>query len=78
MERLLKDARHAGENPPPPGLSALIDREQLAHKLKIGAGQGRVHAQQQGFPSPVAYFRGRILWDEAAIDAWLGDQPKRR
>ncbi|MDX6495747.1 MAG: hypothetical protein QOE17_1733, partial [Gaiellales bacterium] len=32
------------------------------------------HARQSGFPTPVAYFRGRTLWDEAAIDRWLADQ----
>jgi predicted DNA-binding transcriptional regulator AlpA len=76
MERLLKDVRRTGQNPPPPGLMALIDQEQLAKKLEMRAGEVVSHAQQQGFPSPVAYFRGRILWDEAAIDQWLGEQPK--
>lgn len=73
MERLLKDVRCAGLNPPTPGLTALIDKEQLAHKLEMRAGEVVTHAQQQGFPAPVAYFRGRILWDEAAIDQWLGE-----
>jgi predicted DNA-binding transcriptional regulator AlpA len=63
------------EHVAPPGLLALIDREQLAHKLEMRVGEVVSHAQQQGFPSPVAYFRGCILWDEAAIDEWLGDQP---
>ena len=77
MERLLRDVRQTGQNPPPPGLVALIDKEQLGHKLEMRAGEVVSHAQQQGFPSPVAYFRGRILWDEAAIDQWLGEQPDR-
>lgn len=68
------DRGHAG----PPGLTALIDKEQLAHKLELRAGEVASHAQQEGFPSPVAYFRGRILWDEAAIDHWLGEQPNPR
>jgi predicted DNA-binding transcriptional regulator AlpA len=75
MDRLLRDVRRAGENPPPRGLMALIDKEQLARKLERRSGEVVSHAQQQGFPTPVAYFRGRILWDEAAIDEWLGDQP---
>jgi predicted DNA-binding transcriptional regulator AlpA len=78
MERLLNDVRHTGENPPPPGLLALIDKDQLAHKLEMRSGEVVSHAQQQGFPSPVAYFRGRILWDEAAIDQWLGERPGPR
>jgi predicted DNA-binding transcriptional regulator AlpA len=76
MKRVLRDVRRTGQSPPPPGLTALIDKEQLARKLEMRAGEVVSHAQQQGFPSPVAYFRGRILWDEAAIDTWLGDQPK--
>jgi predicted DNA-binding transcriptional regulator AlpA len=75
MERLLNDVRRTGENPPPPGLTQLIDKEQLAHELEMRSGEVVSHAQQQGFPSPVAYFRGRILWDEAAIDQWLGERP---
>jgi predicted DNA-binding transcriptional regulator AlpA len=55
-------------------LAALIDREQLARKLEIRLGEVVSHAQQEGFPSPVAYFRGRMLWDEAAVDEWLGDR----
>jgi predicted DNA-binding transcriptional regulator AlpA len=76
MKRLIEDVGRT-ERHPPPGLTALIDKEQLAHKLEMRSGEVVTHAQQQGFPSPVAYFRGRILWDEAAIDQWLGDQPKR-
>jgi hypothetical protein len=75
MERLLKDVRRAGENPPPPGLMALIDQEQLAKELETRAGEVVSHAQQQGFPAPVAYFRGHILWDAAAIDQWLSGGP---
>jgi hypothetical protein len=57
----------------PPGLAVLIDKEQLARKLEMRAGEVVSHAQQLGFPTPVAYFRGRILWDESAIDRWLGE-----
>ena len=68
MERPLEDVG-------PPGLVALIDKEQLAHKLEMRVGEVVSHAQQQGLPPPVAYFRGRMLWDEAAIDRWLGERP---
>jgi hypothetical protein len=73
MERLFKDVRRTAQNPPSPELMALIDKEQLAHRLEMRVGDVVTHAQQQGFPPPVAYFRGRILWDEAAIDGWLGE-----
>jgi len=77
MDRLLRDIRRAGENPPQRGLMALIDKDQLASKLEARSGEVVSHAQQQGFPPPVAYFQGRILWDEAAIDEWLGDRSPR-
>jgi hypothetical protein len=52
-------------------LAALIDREQLARKLEIRLGEVVSHAAQRGFPRPVAYFRGRMLWDERTVDEWL-------
>jgi hypothetical protein len=55
----------------PPGLRALIDKEQLAHKLELRVGDVAAHARQSGFPTPVAYFRGRTLWDAASVDRWL-------
>jgi predicted DNA-binding transcriptional regulator AlpA len=70
IEKVDRTERH-----PPSGLAALIDKEQLAHKLELRASEVVSQAQQEGFPSPVAYFRGRILWDEAAIDGWLGERP---
>jgi predicted DNA-binding transcriptional regulator AlpA len=57
-----------------PMLTALIDKEQLAHKLALRVGEVVAHATQNGFPRPVAYFRGRMLWDEAAIDHWLRER----
>jgi hypothetical protein len=60
----------------PPGLRALIDKEQLAHKLELRVGDVAAHARQSGFPTPVAYFRGRTLWDAAAVDRWLADQSR--
>ena len=59
----------------PPGLTALIDKEQLAHKLELRVGEVAAHARQKGFPTPVAYFRGRTLWDEADVDRWLAQRP---
>jgi len=73
MERPLEDPSSRSHGPP--GLRTLIDKDQIAHKLELRAGEVVSHAQQQGFPVPVAYFRGRILWDEAAIDRWLDEHP---
>jgi predicted DNA-binding transcriptional regulator AlpA len=77
MRRPLRDTDET-ERTGPPGLMALIDKEQIAHKLELRAGEVVSHAQQEGFPVPIAYFRGHILWDEAAIDRWLGEQPAPR
>jgi len=74
MEPSSGEARVTGQKRPP-GLRALIDKEQLAHKLRLRVGDVVAHAHQKGFPAPVAYFRGRILWDEASVDSWLGEQP---
>jgi hypothetical protein len=54
---------------------ALIDEEQLAHKFELRLGEVVTHAQQRGFPAPVALFRGRMLWEETAVDRWLDGQP---
>jgi predicted DNA-binding transcriptional regulator AlpA len=71
-ERPVEKVGGAGRGPP--GLMSLIDKEQLAHKLEMRVGEVVTHAQQRGFPSPIAYFRGRILWDETAIHRWLGER----
>ena len=54
-----------------PQLTRLMDREQLARKLELRLGEVVAHAQQRGFPPPVAYYRGRMLWDESSIQRWL-------
>jgi hypothetical protein len=61
----------AGADRERPQLTRLMDREQLARKLELRLGEVVVHAQQRGFPPPVAYYRGRMLWDESAIQRWL-------
>jgi|tagenome__1003787_1003787.scaffolds.fasta_scaffold20892614_3 hypothetical protein len=54
-----------------PQLTRLMDREQLARKLELRLGEVVAHAAQQGFPPPVAYYRGRMLWDESSIQRWM-------
>lgn len=56
-------------------LTPLIDREQLARKLELRLGEVVAHAEQRGFPRPVAYYRGRMLWDEAAVQRWVAGRP---
>jgi predicted DNA-binding transcriptional regulator AlpA len=77
MQRPPRDVGDTGLDRPP-GLMALIDKEQLAHRLQLRVGEVMSHAQRGGFPRPVAYFRGRILWEEDAIDRWLGEKGKSR
>jgi hypothetical protein len=48
----------------------LIDIEQLAGKLKLKRGEVSELTRQPGFPGPAGYFRGRLLWDEAVVEAW--------
>ena len=55
----------------PPELVALIDAEELQQRLERRLGEVVTHAQQHGLPTPVARFRGRLLWDESAVDRWL-------
>jgi quercetin dioxygenase-like cupin family protein/predicted DNA-binding transcriptional regulator AlpA len=49
----------------------LLDREQLAGKLSLSRSEVSALTAQPGFPEPGGYFRGRLLWNESAVDAWL-------
>jgi mannose-6-phosphate isomerase-like protein (cupin superfamily)/predicted DNA-binding transcriptional regulator AlpA len=49
----------------------LLDREQLARKLTLSRAEVTELAGQPGFPHVAGYFRGRLLWDESAVEAWL-------
>ena len=62
----------------PQQLRPLIDREQLARKLELRLGEVVAHVEQRGFPRPVAYYRGRTLWDEAAVQQWLAGHPNQQ
>ncbi|MDX6552389.1 MAG: hypothetical protein QOH74_877 [Gaiellales bacterium] len=48
----------------------LIDIEQLAGKLALKRGEVSALTREPSFPDPSGYFRGRLLWDEAVVDAW--------
>jgi mannose-6-phosphate isomerase len=49
----------------------LIDRDQLAAKLDVARGELSRFLADVQFPEPTAYFRGRMLWEETAVEAWL-------
>lgn len=77
--RLLDDyGRSEGAAPParrPVAAAApprLIDRDQLAAKLSVHRSALAEIMRQPDFPAPTAYFRGRNLWDESAIEANIG------
>jgi mannose-6-phosphate isomerase-like protein (cupin superfamily) len=50
--------------------SRLLDREQIAGKLRLRREQAQSVINDPSFPPPAGYFRGRILWEETAIEAW--------
>jgi len=60
---------HADDTPPAP--ARLLDKEQLAVKLKLHRSALADFLSQPGFPQPAGYFRGRMLWEEDAVEAWL-------
>jgi predicted DNA-binding transcriptional regulator AlpA len=55
----------------------LIDREQLAAKLSVRRSELAEILERTDFPPPTAYFRGRNLWDEAAVDALIASPDLR-
>jgi hypothetical protein len=55
---------------PSADLVRLVDREQLARTLDVKLSHIAQHTQLPDFPSPVAYYRGRSLWQATAVEAW--------
>lgn len=53
----------------------VLDRDQIAAKLGLSRAAVRELTARSDFPPPVAYFRGRTLWDEATIDAQFVNPP---
>lgn len=75
--RLLDDYGRTGdagarpaEPPDEAGPMRLLDKDQVAAKLGLRREQIRTMMAEEGFPRPIAYFRGRILWDEGAFEAY--------
>jgi len=56
----------SSESPAP----RLLDVEQVAVKLEIKRSEAAATTKREGFPRPAGYYRGRFVWDEAAIGSW--------
>ena len=49
-----------------------VDRDQIAAKLSVKRSEYAASLlERPRLPEPVGYFRGRVLWDEQEIDAWI-------
>jgi len=58
--------------PTPP--ARLLDRDLIAARLGVRRDEVQARISDPTFPDPAGYFRGRVLWDEGAVDAWV-NQP---
>jgi predicted DNA-binding transcriptional regulator AlpA len=58
--------------PTPP--ARLLDRDLIAVRLGVRRDEVMTRISDPAFPDPAGYFRGRMLWEEAAVDAWV-NQP---
>ena len=65
-----QDDTHAGVQMTPPEPVRLIDTDQVAARLSMRRYEVADALNTHGFPQPTAYFRGRMLWEEASIAAW--------
>lgn len=48
----------------------LLDVEQVSVKLEIKRSEAAAITKRDGFPRPAGYYRGRYVWNEAAIESW--------
>jgi predicted DNA-binding transcriptional regulator AlpA len=49
-----------------------IDRDQIAAKLSVKRTELATSLRDRPpLPEPAGYFRGRVIWDEQEIDAWI-------
>ena len=55
--------------PTPP--ARLLDRDLVAVRLGVRRDEVMARISDPAFPDPAGYFRGRMLWEEAAVDAWV-------
>jgi predicted DNA-binding transcriptional regulator AlpA len=78
--RLMDDYGRASDRSPevahpvPTPPARLVDRDLIAVRLGIRRDEVRARISDPTFPEPAGYFRGRMLWEEAAVDAWV-NQP---
>jgi hypothetical protein len=52
-------------------LVVLVDREQLARRMGIRLADVASQTMLDDFPPLFAYYRGRRLWNQAAVETWL-------
>jgi mannose-6-phosphate isomerase len=75
--RLMDDYGRASDRSPeiahpvPTPPARLLDRDLIAAKLGVHRAEVTARISDPTFPAPAGYFRGRVLWEEAAVDAWL-------
>jgi mannose-6-phosphate isomerase-like protein (cupin superfamily) len=48
----------------------LLDRDLVAAKLQLRRDQVIAVVSDPSFPAPAGYFRGRMLWEEVAVEEW--------
>ena len=78
--RLMDDYGRASDRSPevahpvPTPPTRLVDRDLIAARLGVRRDEVRARISDPTFPDPAGYFRGRMLWEEAAVDAWV-NQP---
>jgi len=56
----------------------LVDRDQVASALGIRRQEVGTVLESPMFPSALGYYRGRWVWDEAAIERFLAARESRR
>jgi predicted DNA-binding transcriptional regulator AlpA len=60
-----------------PGLR-LIDRDQVAAALGVHRQEVGALLESPQFPAALGYYRGRWVWDEAAIERYLAAREAAR
>lgn len=62
--------RAAGK-PHTPSTLMLLDRDQIASKLAVSRSAVMSVVEHPEFPTPMGYFRGRLVWSAPAVDGWI-------
>jgi quercetin dioxygenase-like cupin family protein/predicted DNA-binding transcriptional regulator AlpA len=65
-----RSGRGADRTHTPPTL-ILLDRDQIARKMAVSRSTVTPMVEHPEFPGPMGYFRGRLVWSEPVVDAWI-------